>query len=512
MGEHGCRDLSADVVFSIKPLVRRVNLILVLSSFVDGVAGCEREPCADIDVFASSTHTSAFVCHCNVIQPTTNLTQHDPSTSCGIATSSNPFCVRSCLTTSSDTCAQNYHIVTGTFNSRSLFVLTYDVLNSKLSILHSIRAEGPHQYLALGVSSRQQQTVYATTWGTPSALSAWHVSPTDYSLSFGNRREITATGSYVHVQPPPYLTRSAPGFGSLPGVARWLGSAGGPTGELHTLDPETGRIETRVKEMIFLAGGEKQLATADKTRKALRYGAHSFDCSASSSSGQGQVAYVADLGANAIQAYRFASLDHLYTIVSKREEDGPRHVIPHPEWPLVFTVTEHSNYVDAYQVPPYDSDIKEGARHVAEADLLTPQQAASGRSNWRGDTLRFSSDLRYIYATTRGKTMSNKGLLVALRLTITPSSSGIHVDLREVARFHTRTSGGKANAIELAPTRIMDGLDHMVLTDDEQGWIDVVAFDLNEPSFHVKASTQLPPIQHHHQPQPQGASHAIWLL
>ncbi len=97
---------------------------------------------------------------------------------------------------------------------------------------------------------------------------------------------------------------------------------------------------------------------ADKTRKALRYGAHSFDVTLSIDGGQ--VAYVADLGANAIQAYTFPSLDHLYTIPSKRAEDGPRHVIPHPHYPVVFTVTEHSNYVDAYQVPPYTSEAKDG--------------------------------------------------------------------------------------------------------------------------------------------------------
>ena len=417
--------------------------------------------------------------------------------------------------------------MTGTFNSPDLFVLSYDALDSELSIRHTVRAEGPHQYLALGVSSTGAQTVYATTWGAPSALSAWYVSSDDYNLSFGNRREITATGSYVHVQPPPYFTQSAPGFGGAPGVARWLGSAGGPTGELHRLDAETGAIGERVKELVFLAGGEKELAGADKTRKALRYGAHSFDCSPAieenasdsvSASAVSQVAFVADLGANAVQAYTFPALEHLYTIASAEEGDGPRHAIPHPHHPLVFTVTEHTNYVDAYQVPAYASPIeldkRAGATHVARADMLAAPQAAN-RHEYRGDTLRFSSDLQYIFATTRGKTAETKGLLIAYRLSISAptahssTEAGEYaVQLTEVARFETRTSGGKANAIELAP-HSGEGGDLMVLTDDEQGWMDILFFDTAKETFELRATTQLPALE---DGQAQGASHAIWLL
>ncbi|EST09905.1 Lactonase, 7-bladed beta propeller [Kalmanozyma brasiliensis GHG001] len=402
-------------------------------------------------------------------------------------------------------CPRHTHIVTGTFNSPDLHVLAYDTLTSTLSLTHTIPAQGPHQYLALGVSSTGHQSVYATTWAAVSTLTSWHVTP-DHSLSFGNERTITATGSYVHVQPPPFSTLTGPGFGGQPGISRWLASAGGPTGELHTLDPATGRIGVKVKELIFLPGGERELEHADKTRKALRYGAHSFDCSPSSESGQ--VAFVADLGANAIQAYRFPQLEHLYTIPSKREGDGPRHVIPHPQFPLVLTVTEHSNYVDAYQVPPYTSSSVQGVRHVGEADMLTTTQASQGRANWRGDTLRFSSDLRYVYATTRGKTSAFKGILVAYRLAIAEEGEGLKVRLDEVARLGTRTSGGKANAIEVSP-HSPEGQDLMVLTDDEEGWVDVVSFDLEGVVFKIEATTQLPPLS---SGEAQGASHAIWLL
>ena len=310
-------------------------------------------------------------------------------------------------------------------------------------------------------------------------------------------------------------------------MGRWLGSAGGPTGELHRLDPNTGEIREKVKELIFLPGGEEELKTADKSRKALRYGAHSFDCSPNSGDGV-QVAYVADLGANAIQAYSFPALEHLYTVPSARPHDGPRHVIPHPHHPVVFTVTEHTSYVDAYQVPPYGvqdlakEEMEKSVRWVGSADMLTPTQATQ-REQYRGDTLRFSSDLRYIFATTRGKTSSTKGLVVAYKLTITqPSGESYSVELREVARFETRTSGGKANAIELAPNNVGNGhngwnggndgegvRDLMILTDDEQGYLDILSFNPQEEEFKVEATTQLPKLENG---EWQGASHAIWLL
>lgn len=483
---------------------------------------------------------------------------HDPTSSCGLP----PSNLQPSLATGG-VCPRKRHIVTGTFNSPNLYVLAYDILsspNSRLEIVQELAALGPHQYLSLGISSpsplEYKKTIYATTWATPSTLSSWHFDPSSSTLRFGNSVEITAAGSYVHNQPPPYYTASAPGFGSKPGVSRWLGSAGGPTGELHRLDPETGLIREKVKEIIFLPGGKEELKGADKTRKALRYGAHSFDCSnnvafsnnggaevegdgnvegveaRAESRGEGeeereQVAFVADLGANAIQAYSFPSLDHLYTVPSKEKGDGPRHSIPHPSLPLLFTVTEHTNFVDAYSIPSpsshSSSSLQARVKHLARADLLTPTQAKQ-RKEYRGDTLRFSSNLQYIYATTRGKTSQTKGILLAFKLTTKLVDGKLKVELQEKARFETRTSGGKANAIELAPqttvyqtafgkqTTVGEGegeeRDLLVLTDDEQGFIDVISFNFHKEQFMVEATTNLPKLE---EGESQGASHAIWI-
>ncbi|KAJ1030933.1 hypothetical protein NDA18_002160 [Ustilago nuda] len=483
------------------------------------------------------------------IAPQPQFATHDPSISC-TAPSSLPF---TSATTTSQSCPRRRTIVTGTFNSPNLYVLSYDPLSptQPLAITQELPAMGPHQYLSFGLSSPHSsteylKTVYATTWANPSTLSSWHFSPSTSTLSLGNSVEITAAGSYVHVQPPPYYTLTAPGFGSKPGVGRWLASAGGPTGELHRLDSETGEIGEKVREIIFLKGGKEELEFADKSRRSLRFGAHSFDCSnnnagaeeagagAGEESGKavGQVAFVADLGANAVQAYSFPSLRHLYSIPSIQKGDGPRHAIPHPHLPLIFTVTEHTNFVDAYSTPPSSSIPSSGSEtdkisleatavHLARADMLTRTQATK-RGEYRGDTLRFSSNLDYIYASTRGKTVNTKGLLLAYRLVIESSAHNgeLQVEMKPVAKWETRTSGGKANAIELAPQTLAkteqgteaeaaNGQDLLVLTDDEQGWIDVVSFDFEKQQFRMQATTRLPKLQGGD--EWQGASHAIWL-
>ncbi|PWZ02738.1 putative isomerase YbhE [Testicularia cyperi] len=458
--------------------------------------------------------------------PPTSGSVVDPSTSCvaGLGGGSGLLmrpATRTAAAGVGEECPRRHRLVSGTFNSADLFVLSYDELGEQLSIEHTVPGEGPHQYLAYGVSTTGSKTVYATTWGQPAALSSWHFDPRDGGLTFGNRKLITATGSYVHVQPPPFQSETAPGFGSLPGPAVWLGSAGGPTGELHRLDPVTGQIGDKTTELVFLPNPE-DLGTADKTRKALRYGAHSFDCSsntlplsslpgrereAGANAGAAgtaqQIAFVADLGSNSIKAYSFPDMQYLYEVASARDGDGPRHSIPHPTLPLLFSVTEHTNFVDVYQ------QLQAQVRFLATADMLNAEEAAD-RHSWRGDTLRLSSDTRYLFASTRGKTELQKGLVVAYQLLVSDDQeAGLSVQLKQVARFQTRTSGGKANAIELAPHYSPSPPDLLVLTDDEQGYIDILEWNPTTHEFTVKATTQLPLLPGNG--GFQGASHAIWL-
>ena len=60
-----------------------------------------------------------------------------------------------------------------------------------------------------------------------------------------------ATSSYITL-PPPHTHAY---------------SVGGPTGEVHRVDPVTGGLEEKIQQILFVP--ESELETADKTRKAL---------------------------------------------------------------------------------------------------------------------------------------------------------------------------------------------------------------------------------------------------
>jgi carboxy-cis,cis-muconate cyclase len=254
-------------------------------------------------------------------------------------TSSAPRGAAAAAAAAAGTCPRLRHILTGTFNTLFLHLLTFDTLTRDLTVTLSVPARGPHQYLTLGgfipeiaagsgssssssgsgsgsiaggSALQASRIVYATTWADQRELSAWRVSlhPGQEKVSLINAREILAAGSYVAVQPPPYESLTSPAYGvrsSLKGAtsssgsasssnssasggpARFLYQAGGPTGEVFELDAVTGAIGTQTQQLVFLPGGEEALAGADKSRKSLRYGAHNVDFDVNG------LAYVADL-------------------------------------------------------------------------------------------------------------------------------------------------------------------------------------------------------------------------
>lgn len=196
-------------------------------------------------------------------------------------------------------CPRLRHIVSGTFNTPFLHLLAFDTLTRTLSLLSTLPGYGPHSFLTAGRTSSLAQNqlvdlVYATTWSEEEkALCAWrvhwpiakveepklewlgnvpiskfHMATLLLCLIVPSRFQ-AATSSYVHVQPPPYHCLTAPGYGVQPGPSQHLYSAGGPTGELHTIHSETGTIVSKQQELVFLRNGVKDLPHADKSRKAL---------------------------------------------------------------------------------------------------------------------------------------------------------------------------------------------------------------------------------------------------
>ncbi|PWN19826.1 hypothetical protein BCV69DRAFT_313567 [Microstroma glucosiphilum] len=397
------------------------------------------------------------------------------------------------------TCPRLRHILTGTFNTLFLHLLTFDTLTKDLTVTLSVPARGPHQYFALGgfipelssssgsgsgvgsssaaggAAHQASRIVYATTWSDVRELSAWSVSlvPGQEKVSLINAREILAAGSYVAVQPPPFESRTSPAYGvksslqgatsssnSSGGPSRFLYQAGGPTGEVFELDPTTGAIGVKTQQLVLLPGGEEALAGADKSRKSLRYGAHNVDFDING------LAYVADLGRNAILIYsRDVSTGHLTLLSSNPSPasgDGPRHVVPTACGRWVFAVTEHNSFADAYRVIlPSDSQSKVSdvprLEHVQRVSLLA---TGADPHAYRGDTIRLSPCGGYLFATTRGMTTATKGLVTGWKVDLEDLTAPIVEESGEtdgaIVRFETPTSGGKANAWEWAPRYPLD--------------------------------------------------------
>lgn len=458
-------------------------------------------------------------------------------------------------------CSRIRHILTGSFNTVFLHLLTFDSLTRGLNVTLSVPAQGPHQWLALGSvgggalnPEPWSKIVYATTWADDRRVSAWRVGtqPGKETIEHINSQPITAAGSYLTVQPPPYDSRTSPAYGvpsrldEVSSFPAYLYQAGGPTGEVFRLDLFNGAIEEQVQSLVFLSGGQEELDRGtDTSRRSLRYGAHNIDFDVHG------LGYVADLGRNAILVYSRDNQTGRVQFESQAnalgEHDGPRHVVPSPDGRWVFSVTEHTSYVDAYRIDGPSRTLTFRQR----SSLIPPYASSSSssskpRSDWRGNTVRLSPSGRHLFATTRGKDAFTRGWIGMWELDLDSetqpmlqretkalnNSTSSTLESREQRGpgsyyYETATSGGKANALEWASRFPLHSnadsslvgqpeKDWAVLTDDEQGFVTVLEWDGQQ--LREVARIKLPGedaaafIPHNGvQSSAEGASHAIWL-
>ncbi|KAM6494985.1 Lactonase, 7-bladed beta-propeller domain containing protein [Amanita muscaria] len=308
-----------------------------------------------------------------------------------------------------------YLVLSGSFRSFSLFLLAFDPLNRTLSLVQHVPGFGPHQYLATNAA---KDRVYTTTWTQPPSLQSWRVD----------------TGSVEHINTTPIRATSS--YISIPAPHTHVYSTGGPTGEVHVVDEQTGGFREKIQEILFVPA---ELPTADKTRKALRYGSHAIEFSPSLN-----LAFVPVLGTNSIETYfhdhSTGLLTHLESTPSPRgpsAHDGPRHIRVHPNDRLLYCVTEHSNYVDIYSLSSSSPYLTfHSSRSIVPLHL-------SGTS-FRGDTLVLSPSLGALFTTTRGPTPATQGWLSVFAL----DNDGFFTS-EDGERYQTPTSGGKAHAIDL---------------------------------------------------------------
>ncbi|KAG6871825.1 hypothetical protein C0995_016114 [Termitomyces sp. Mi166 len=391
------------------------------------------------------------------------------------------------------------HIVSGSFRSLSLFVLAFSPLHRSLELVNTVPAFGPHQYLA---TNPRKDRIYTTSWALPPTLSTWSFD--HRGVHHLNSVPITqlpaATSSYITIPPP--FTHAY--------------SAGGPTGEVHTIDPVSGALSTKVQQLLFVP--EDQLENADKTRAALRYGSHGVEFSSAG------YAFVPVLGTNAIEMYtrdpETGLLTHLASIPSPRgpdAHDGPRHVKVHPNGRVLYCVTEHSNLVDAYKITPT------GLVHLSSRTLLPPSTPLLTPSSYRGDTLLLGPSTpshpapRALFASTRGANPSVRGWLSVFRL----DRDGLFIDDKsdggsEDEYWETPTSGGKAHALDVVLKDHGEGEGvWILLTDDDDvaageggGGVRVLEWDgWGTGGVKVVAGWPRPGEGE----RMEGGSHAVWL-
>lgn len=164
------------------------------------------------------------------------------------------------FTSLTHTLSSLHYILSGSFKQTALYLLAFDPSTQRLSLLHEIPGFGPHQYIAL---SADRSKAYTTSWALPPQLHAWDVQwPIEDpfgppQVQFLDPAPITAVSSYITVE------------GDL------ASSAGGPTGEIHRIQPD-GRFGEKIQQVSFVDG---QLDQEDKTRVALRYGSHAVEYS-----------------------------------------------------------------------------------------------------------------------------------------------------------------------------------------------------------------------------------------
>ncbi|KAH6909975.1 hypothetical protein BKA70DRAFT_1561599 [Coprinopsis sp. MPI-PUGE-AT-0042] len=382
--------------------------------------------------------------------------------------------------------SQTYSILAGSFRSLSLALLAFSPLNNTLRCVQRIEGFGPHQYLAgasaAAASAGQVDTVFTTSWATPPILSSWRVLREDGGRAKGVEHvenvPISATSSYITI-PPPY---------------DFIYSVGGPTGEVNAFDsystlekPEAppnspSLFGTKVQHLLFIP--PEELEKADKTRVALRYGSHGIELSSSG------YAFVPVLGTDSIEMYKreleSGRLVHLSSNGSPRGKsagDGPRHVKVHPNGKVVYCVTEHTNFLDVYEIV----DSPPSLRHISSHSILPPHLRTSTsspshdtagssstgadphlKSVHRGGTLMLTPPTslhpapQAILATTRGASKNVKGWVSLFRLdedgrvvikhdgeSTREKANPESEDENYVIRYETPTSTGKANALDV---------------------------------------------------------------
>jgi carboxy-cis,cis-muconate cyclase len=408
----------------------------------------------------------------------------------------------------------SHNFIVGTFNTPHLYTLSFTPPSS-LTILAKHSAVGSHSWLHLNES---RTNLYATAWTEPPSVAA-------YKINDAAGKSISQI-SLAHT-----ATRS----GYVTATKTALFSAGGPSGEVFSLDPETGAIiqpssatanptqpngtntsSSQIKPLqtlSFIDAEHKQNAgNAVLDFGGLRHGAHSTDLSPSE-----HALYVADIGRNCIWTYSVSPSNGTLTLgekhISPRPDDGPRHVWPHPNGKVVYCLQEHTSIVDVFECDEAGVKLKwvQGRRIVPKElgkELFWADEVRTSLSDGGGRP-------KYLYASTRGLKegvtrgwvavygLDERGNIVSEASEKVEDSKDEHNQDGLLALWETPTSGGWANAVQPGPT--VDGVEYLALTDSEKGYVMVLSWDGREMKEAARVKLQ------GGGDKVEGAATAVWL-
>ncbi|KAI4717064.1 Muconate cycloisomerase 1 [Aureobasidium sp. EXF-10727] len=328
----------------------------------------------------------------------------------------------------------------GTFYTPKLFTLRFtpskDTSKCKLEITHTSEAIGGHSWLSL---SSNKKFLYTTVWASPPAIAAYRIE-NDHTLTHLNSKPIRAM-------------------------------TGGPTGEVFSINND-GSIGSLIQNLEFRDQGNQndgaRNGVAHGDFGGLRHGAHSVDLSP-----DGKSLYIADIGHNCIWNYAISSeqgkLNQRQKWIASRQNDGPRHAWPHLNGKILYSVQEHSCYVDTLSIS------EQGTLDLISGKRIIPEDKDE-KSYW-ADEVRLSRPTsghpKFLYASTRGLEKETKGYVAVFALDESGLVQGEAIDI-----FETATSGGIANAIEPAPmVDGQDGVEYLAMTDSQEGYVFILAFD-----------------------------------
>ncbi|KAH0381065.1 Muconate cycloisomerase 1, partial [Aureobasidium melanogenum] len=341
----------------------------------------------------------------------------------------------------------------GTFYTPKLFTLRFtpnkDISKCKLEIAQTSEAIGGHSWLSL---SSDKKHLYTTVWASPPAVAAYRIED-NHTLTPLNSKPIRAMSGYV------CSSNTA------------LYSAGGPTGEVFSILSD-GSLGPLIQNLEFRNQGNEndgaRTGVAHGDFGGLRHGAHSVDLSP-----DGKALYVADIGHNCIWSYAISGnkgeLEQKQKWIASRGNDGPRHAWPHPNGKILYSVQEHSCYVDTLSIS------ETGTLDLISGKRIIPED--KDEKKYWADEVRLSRPTsghpRYLYASTRGLEKETKGYVAVFEL-----DEGCLVQGEAIDIFETATSGGIANAIEPAPMVQGQGeVEYLAMTDSQEGYVFMLAFD-----------------------------------